>query len=85
MVVAITQSLNNINKYSQENHYLPLPEDMYKDSAIVNSYLHSLLPSTVKLWNRLPENLVSAQSVEHFRQLILNLPQFLTTPTTISF
>ena len=52
-------------------------------SARVNSYLHSFLSSTVKLWNRLPEHLVSAQSVKHFRELI-NLPQFLITPTIIS-
>ena len=53
-------------------------------SARVNSYLHSFLPSTVKLWNRLPEHLVSTQSVEHFRELILNTSHFLTTPTIIS-
>ena len=34
------------------------------------------LPSTVKLWNRLPEHLVSAQLVEYFRELILNSSHF---------
>ena len=48
----------------------------------VNSYLHSFLPSTVKLWKRLPEHLVDAQLVENFRELILNL---LTTPPIISY
>ena len=32
-------------------------------SARVNSYLHSFLPTTTKLWNRLPEHLVEAQSL----------------------
>ena len=52
--------------------------------ARVNSYLRSFLSSRVKLWNRLPEHLVNAPSVEHFRELLINLPQFLTTPTIIS-
>ena len=54
-------------------------------SARVNSYLHSFLPTTTKLWNRLPEHLVGAQLLEHFRELILNIPlQFITTPTIIN-
>ena len=62
--------------------YLPLPQGMSKYSKfhqpeLANSYLHSFLPPTIKLWNRLPEHstiIVSAQSVEHFRELIfLNL------------
>ena len=54
-------------------------------SVRVNSYLHSILPTTTKQCNRLPEHLVGAQLLEHFRELILNIPlQFITTPTIIN-
>ena len=54
-------------------------------SIRVNSYLHSFSPTSTKLWNRLPEHLVGAQLLEHFRELILNIPlQFITTPTIIN-
>ena len=42
--------------------------------ARINSYLHSFLPSTIKLWNNLPQHLVelSTFKLEQFKTQLLN-------------
>ena len=37
-------------------------------SARVDSYLYSFLPTTIKLWNQLPQHLVTSSSLDHFRK-----------------
>ena len=54
-------------------------------SARVNLCILALLFTlNSKIVEQTSEHLVSEQSVEHFRELILNLSQFITTPTIIS-
>ena len=43
-------------------------------SARVNSYLYSFLPTTIKLWNKLPQEIVDASSLDQFKELLINLP-----------
>ena len=43
-------------------------------STRVNSYLYSFLPTTIKLWNKLPQEIVDAPSLDHFKKLLVNLP-----------
>ena len=38
--------------------------------ARINAYLHSFFPSAVRIWNRLPVQLVNATSLEQFKILI---------------
>ena len=38
--------------------------------ARINAYLHSFFPSAVRIWNRLPAQLVNATSLEQFKILI---------------
>ena len=38
--------------------------------ARINAYHHSLFPSAVRIWNRLPAHLVTATSLEQFKTLI---------------
>ena len=33
----------------------------------VDSYLHSFFPSAIKIWNNLPNNLVTCSSVDQFK------------------
>ena len=39
-------------------------------AAHVNAYLCSFFPSTIKLWNSLPESVIQARNVEEFKKLI---------------
>ena len=40
--------------------------------ARINSYLFSFLPSTIKLWNTLPEDVVNQPSINCFKDVLLN-------------
>ena len=40
-------------------------------SARINSYLYSFLPSTIKLWNNLPQHLVELSTLEQFKTQLL--------------
>ena len=39
----------------------------------VNSYHNSFFPSTIRQWNNLPESVINATSLEHFKSLLCNL------------
>ena len=38
----------------------------------INSYLFSFLPSTIKLWNTLPEDVVNQPPINCFKDVLLN-------------
>ena len=57
-------------------HHYEIPSAM---ARVHSSNLFSLLPLTSQLWNGLPEYLVDARLVEHFRELILSLSPSVTT------
>ena len=40
--------------------------------ARINLYLFSFLPSTIKLWNTLPEDVVNQPSINCFKDVLLN-------------
>ena len=40
--------------------------------ARINSYLFSFLPSTIKLWNTLPEDVVNQPPINCFKDVLLN-------------
>ena len=42
-------------------------------SSTVNAYLHSFFPSSIKIWNRLPNNIVDSTNINQFRQIIAGL------------
>ena len=44
----------------------------FQVAAHVNAYLCSFFPSTIKLWNSLPESVIQARNVEEFKKLIQN-------------
>ena len=46
------------------------PQRFQQVSAHVNSYLYSYFPSTIKIWNSLPAEVIQASSVEEFKRLI---------------
>ena len=40
--------------------------------ARVDVYLHSFLPSTIRLWNSLPANVVSSLTIDNFKNKLIN-------------
>ena len=42
-------------------------------TAHINSYLCSFFPSTIKIWNDLPDVVINASSVDEFKSYIFNL------------
>ena len=49
---------------------------LYQPFARTNSYLHSCVPSSVSLWNQLPENFHHCLSLPSFKSLIDNVDNF---------
>ena len=48
------------------------PYHFHIPPARVNSYLHSFLPSTVRLWDHLPQHLVELSTLEQFKTQLFN-------------
>ena len=43
----------------------------FKVSTRVNAFLYSFFPSTIKLWNVLPDSIVTITNVENFKSKIM--------------
>ena len=41
--------------------------------ASVDVYLHSFLPSTIRLWNSLPANVVSSLTIDNFKNKLTSI------------
>ena len=50
---------------------------LYQPFSHTNSYLHSCVPSSVSLWNQLPENFHHCLSLSSFKCLIDNIENFI--------
>ena len=41
--------------------------------ARVDSYLHSFFPSSIKVWNSLPQNVIDSENTDQFKQRLAGL------------